>query len=138
MLDGWRCSYVATSNDPTHVVSFKPCQSAQTKDLARVRNASVTHPCRVLNTDMKAKLCNVKELYTDVDHVKKKILRGYWHVTKLFGSEQLSNFIDQFCNLRIKKVSIQMFFSWLGSRFQNLGTYLSYIDPSTFLPNPSV
>ena len=37
---GWRYSYVATSNDPTLVVSFKPCQSAQTRELASMRTAS--------------------------------------------------------------------------------------------------
>ena len=38
LMLGWRYSYVATSNDPRHVVSFKSCQSAQTRELASMRN----------------------------------------------------------------------------------------------------
>ena len=30
LMLGWRLSYKATPNDPTNVVSSKPCQSAQT------------------------------------------------------------------------------------------------------------
>ena len=45
---GWRLSYIATPNDPTNVVSSKPCQSALTSILVGMRNATVmTHPSRV-------------------------------------------------------------------------------------------
>ena len=43
LMLGWRYNYVATSNDPTHVVSFKPCQSAETRELASMRNASALY-----------------------------------------------------------------------------------------------
>ena len=36
---GWRYSYVATTNDPTLVVSFKPCQSAQARELVSMCSA---------------------------------------------------------------------------------------------------
>ena len=57
LMLGWRLSYNATPNDPTNVVSSKPCQSAQSSKLVSIRNATVmTHPSRVLNFSMKAKL----------------------------------------------------------------------------------
>ena len=42
---------------PTLVVTSKPCQSAQTRELVCMRNvlAAMTHPSRVLNLDMKNK-----------------------------------------------------------------------------------
>ena len=40
LMLGGRYSYVTTSNDPTFVVSFKPFQTAQTRELASMRNAS--------------------------------------------------------------------------------------------------
>ena len=40
LMLGWRYSYVATSNDPTLVVSFKLCQSAQTRELTSMHIAS--------------------------------------------------------------------------------------------------
>ena len=43
LMLGWRYSYVATSNDPTLVVSFKPCRSAQTRELASMRKAIYIH-----------------------------------------------------------------------------------------------
>ena len=48
----WRLSYEATANDPTNVISSKPCQSALTSEHATV----MTHPTRMLNFNMKAKL----------------------------------------------------------------------------------
>jgi len=48
LMLGWRLSYKATPNDPTNVVSSKPCQSALTSILVGMRNATVmTHPSRV-------------------------------------------------------------------------------------------
>ena len=38
---GWRLSYKATPDDPTIVVSFKPCQSALTSKLVSMRIAMV-------------------------------------------------------------------------------------------------
>ena len=44
----------ATPNDPSNVVSPKPCQSALSSKLVSTRNATVmTHPSRVLNFNMK-------------------------------------------------------------------------------------
>ena len=48
MIVAWRLSYIATPNDPTNVVSSKPCQSALTSILVGMCNATVmTHPSRV-------------------------------------------------------------------------------------------
>ena len=38
LMLGGRLSYKATTNDPTHVVSSEPCQSAQTIELVSMRN----------------------------------------------------------------------------------------------------
>ena len=45
---GWRLNYIATPNDPTNVVSSKPCQSALTSILVGMCNATVmTHPSSI-------------------------------------------------------------------------------------------
>ena len=54
---------MVSPNDPTLVVPSKPCQSAQTrkkKKRACAMLIAMAHPSRVLNLDMKAKLCMPK------------------------------------------------------------------------------
>ena len=57
LMIGWRYSTKGYPKCPTHVVTSKPCQSAQTRELVSMRKATaMTHPSRVLNLDVKAKL----------------------------------------------------------------------------------
>ena len=63
LMLGWRYSFKSHPKCPTHVVTSKPCQSAHTRKLVNMRNATaMTHPSRV----PKAELAKIRRYHASL------------------------------------------------------------------------